>query len=61
MDPVKRAALFIRMNDLVVLNGVVIPIVLLSKAAAISNRLRGVEHNPFELDFWNLPFWSREG
>ena len=58
MDPVKRAALFIRMNDLVVQNGVVIPIVLLSKAAAISNRLRGVEHNPFELDFWNLPFWS---
>jgi peptide/nickel transport system substrate-binding protein len=61
MDPVKRAALFIRMNDLVVQNGVVIPIVLLSKAAAVSNRLRGVEHNPFELDFWNLPFWSREG
>jgi len=61
MDPVKRAALFIRMNDLVVQNGVVVPIVLLSKAAAISNRLRGVEHNPFELDFWNLPFWSREG
>ena len=61
MDPVKRAALFIRMNDLVVQNGVVIPIVLLSKAAAISSRLRGVEHNPFELDFWNLPFWSREG
>jgi len=61
MDPVKRAALFIRMNDLVVQNGVVIPILLLSKAAAISNRLRGVEHNPFELDFWNLPFWSREG
>ena len=61
MDPVKRAALFIRMNDLVVQNGVVIPIVLLAKAAAISNRLRGIEHNPFELDFWNLPFWSREG
>jgi peptide/nickel transport system substrate-binding protein len=61
MDPVKRAALFIRMNDLVVQNGVVIPIVLLAKAAAISNRLRGIEHNPYELDFWNLPFWYREG
>ena len=60
MDPVKRAALFIRMNDLVVQNGIVVPIVLLAKAAAVSNRLRGVEHNPFDLDFWNLPFWSRE-
>ena len=61
MDPVKRAALFIRMNDLVVQNGVVIPIVLRAKAAAISNRLRGIEHNPYDLDFWNLPFWFREG
>jgi len=60
MDPVKRAALFIRMNDLVVQNGIVVPLVLLAKAAAVSNRLRGVEHNAFELDFWNLPFWSRE-
>ena len=60
MDPVKRAALFIRMNDLVVQNGIVVPIMLLAKAAAVSNRLRGVEHNAFELDFWNLPFWSRE-
>jgi peptide/nickel transport system substrate-binding protein len=61
MDPVKRAALFIRMNDLVVQHGIVVPIVLLAKAAAVSNRLRGVEHNPFDLDFWNLPFWYREG
>jgi peptide/nickel transport system substrate-binding protein len=60
MDPVKRAALFIRMNDLVIQNGILVPIVLLAKAAAVSNRLRGVEHNPFDLDFWNLPFWSRE-
>jgi peptide/nickel transport system substrate-binding protein len=60
MDPVKRAALFIRMNDLVVQNGIVVPIMLLAKAAAVSNGLRGVEHNAFELDFWNLPFWSRE-
>jgi peptide/nickel transport system substrate-binding protein len=60
MDPVKRAALFIRMNDLVVQSGIVIPIALRAKAAAISNRLRGIEHNPYEVDFWNLPFWSRE-
>ena len=60
VDPVKRAALFIRMNDLVVQSGIVIPIALLAKAAAISNRLRGIEHNPYEVDFWNLPFWYRE-
>ncbi len=61
MDPVKRATLFIRMNDLVVQNGIVIPILLRAKAAAVSNRLRGIEHNAYDLDFWNLPFWYREG
>ena len=61
MDPVKRAALFIRMNDLVVQSGILVPIVLRAKAAAVSTRLRGVEHNAFDVDFWNLPFWYREG
>jgi peptide/nickel transport system substrate-binding protein len=61
MDPIKRAALFIRMNDLVVLSGVVFPIALRAKAAAISSRLRGIEHIAYDVDFWNLAFWSREG
>ena len=61
MDPVKRAALFIGMNDLVVKSGIVVPIVLRAKAAAISNRMRGIQHNAFDLDFWNLPSWHREG
>ena len=61
MDPIKRAALFIRMNNLVVQNGVVIPIALRAKAAAISNRLRGIEHNAYDIDFWNLGSWWREG
>lgn len=59
MDPVKRDALFIRMNDLVVRSGVVIPIALRAKTAAISSRLRGVEHNAYDLDVWNLASWSR--
>ena len=61
MDPVKRAALFIRMNDLVVQSGIVVPIVLRAKAAARSTRLRGIEHNVYEVDFWNVASWYREG
>lgn len=60
VDPVKRAALFIRMNDLVVQSGVVVPFALRARAAALSSRLRGVEHNVYEVDFWNLAYWSRE-
>jgi len=59
LDPVKRAALFIRMNDLVIENVVVIPVCWVAKVAAISNRLRGVEHNAWDLDFWNLAWWHR--
>jgi peptide/nickel transport system substrate-binding protein len=40
MDPVKRAALFVRMNDLVVQHVVVIPVVQRPRVAAVSNRLR---------------------
>jgi peptide/nickel transport system substrate-binding protein len=61
MDPVKRAALFIRMNDLVVKSGILVPMFLRAKAAAVSNRLRGIQHNAFDVDFWNLPEWYREG
>jgi peptide/nickel transport system substrate-binding protein len=60
MDPVKRAALFIRMNDLVVQNVVVIPVVQRPRVAAVSNRLR-VEQSGWDSDFWNLPNWYREG
>ena len=60
MDPVKRAALFIRMNDLVVQSGILVPIALRAKAAAISKKLRGIQHNAFDVDFWNLAYWYRE-
>lgn len=41
MDPVKRAALFIRMNDLVIQNVVVIPILRRN-----GRRLRGYDFHP---------------
>ena len=61
MDPAKRAALYVRMNDLVVQSGIVVPIVLRAKAAAMSTRLKGVEHNVYEIDFWSVASWYREG
>ena len=60
MDPVKRAAMFIRMNDIVVQNAIVIPIALRAKAAAVSSKLKGFETNPYELDFWNIATWTKD-
>jgi peptide/nickel transport system substrate-binding protein len=60
LEEIQRAALYIRMNDLVVQSGIVVPIAQSAKASAMSSRLRGVEHNVYEVDFWNLAYWSRE-
>lgn len=60
MDPVKRAAFYIRMNDLVVQSGIIVPVAQSAKASAMSSRLRSVEHNVYEVDFWNLAYWTRE-
>jgi peptide/nickel transport system substrate-binding protein len=58
LDPVKRAALFIRMNDLVIENRVVIPVVARPRVAAISSKLRA-QMSGWDLDFWNLQDWYR--
>jgi peptide/nickel transport system substrate-binding protein len=59
MDPVKRAALFIKMNDLVIQHVVVIPVVYRPRVAGISNRLRDVVQSGWDVDVWHLPYWSR--
>ena len=61
MDPVKRAALFIRMNDLLTLNNVIVPIDLAGEhLGAISNKLRSTDICGWDSSFWNLTHWYRE-
>ena len=60
MDAVKRAALFIRMNDLVIQNVVVIPILRRNGADAVSRRLRGYDFHPWTPQIGNLAAWYRE-
>ncbi|HET7342523.1 MAG TPA: peptide ABC transporter substrate-binding protein [Methylomirabilota bacterium] len=59
LDPVKRAALFVKMNELVIANVVVIPVVFRPRVAAVSKQLR-VEQSGWDSDFWNLENWYRE-
>ena len=60
LDPVKRAALFIKMNELVIQNVVVIPVVFRPRVAAVSSRLHA-EQSGWDSDFWALQNWYREG
>ncbi len=58
-DPVKRAALFIKMNDLVINDGHVIPIFGRPRPRGIVNKLNAVA-SAWDNDTWMLGFWTRD-
>ena len=60
MDPVKRAAMFIRMNDLVVQNVVVIPVVIRHAVFATGSSIRGFDFSPFSGPLWRIVYWTKE-
>jgi peptide/nickel transport system substrate-binding protein len=60
MDPVKRAALFIRLNEILIENRVVVPISNRPVVAALSNRLRA-PMTGWDNDVFLLKDWYREG
>ena len=59
MDPVKRAALFIRMNDLIIQNGVTVPVLWRNGVSASALKLQGMDLSGWDSTFWRLPFWYR--
>ncbi len=59
LDPVKRAALFIRMNDLLVEHRVVIPLVNRPQVSAVSNKLRAPQSG-WDNNTWLLKDWYRD-
>ena len=59
VDPVKRAAMFIRMNDLLIQNIVVIPVLWRNGVSASALRLRGLDLSGWDSTFWHLPYWYK--
>jgi peptide/nickel transport system substrate-binding protein len=57
---VKRAALFIKMNEMVVGGEAVIPVVYRPGVAAMHHRLRATLSG-WDNAFWRLPDWFRDG
>ena len=60
MDPVKRGVLFIRMNDLVVQSGVVIPVTWRNVLHAVSNQIGGVQSNSWDSILGSIAYWYRQ-
>ena len=59
LDPVKRTALFIRMNDLAVQDRAIIPVVARPRVRASNLKLK-VPESGWDSDFWALQDWYRE-
>jgi peptide/nickel transport system substrate-binding protein len=59
LDPEKRRQLFIKMNDILVNNFIVIPLVHRADVVGISNSLQGFELSPWERNTWNIKDWKR--
>jgi peptide/nickel transport system substrate-binding protein len=59
LDPVKRAALFIKMNDMVVEDHAIIPVVYRPGVAGMAKNLRATLSG-WDNAFWNLKDWYRE-
>jgi len=58
-DPVKRAAMFIKMNDLVYAGGHIIPVVNRPRVKATVNKL-SAPLSGWDNDTWSLGYWYRE-
>jgi peptide/nickel transport system substrate-binding protein len=59
LDPVKRAAIFIRINELACSDHAVIPVVYRPKVGAVSNRMR-LDISGWDNDLATLKDWYRE-
>lgn len=59
MDPVKRAAMYIKMNELVIADGYIIPVVFRPRPSAATLKLVA-PLSGWDNDMWALPHWFKE-
>ena len=57
--PEERAALAKRMNDIIVQNHYMIPLIWRGQVIAHLNTLKGVRQNPWDSGLWNVADWHR--
>ena len=59
LDPVKRAAMFVKMNELVIADGHIIPVVFRPRASAANTKLVA-PLSGWDNDLWALAHWYKE-
>ena len=58
LDPEKRRQMFIEMNDMLVNDVIVMPIVNRADVVGVSNKIVGVELTPWDRNTWNIADWK---
>ncbi len=61
LEPQKRQALAIQMNDMLIKDVVIIPLVHRADVVAISNQLQGFQLTPWDRNTWNIKDWKKSG
>jgi peptide/nickel transport system substrate-binding protein len=59
LDPEKRRVAFIAMNDQLVNNFIVLPLVHRAETPGVSNHLSGVSLTPWDMNTWNIATWRK--
>lgn len=59
LDPEKRQQLFIQMNDMLIEDMVMIPVVYLATVQGVSRTIEGVDLTPWDANTWNIKDWRR--
>ncbi|MFP4006862.1 MAG: peptide ABC transporter substrate-binding protein [Spirulinaceae cyanobacterium] len=60
LDPEVRRQIFIEMNDMLVDNIIVMPIVDRAEVVGVSNTIEGLELTPWDLNTWKIAEWKRQ-
>ncbi len=59
LNPDKRRDLFLQMNDLLVNEAVVIPLIDRADVVGVANNLQGVVLTPWDMNTWNIMDWRK--
>jgi peptide/nickel transport system substrate-binding protein len=57
LDPDKRRQLFIQLNDFLIEDVALIPLVHIAFATAINADLQGLSITPWDVEVWNIADW----
>jgi peptide/nickel transport system substrate-binding protein len=59
LDVNKRRQMFIEMNDILVNNAVVIPLIHRAEVVGVTNNLQGLDLTPWDMSTWNIVEWQK--